>query len=167
MASRLRLDGHRGRDDGDVAAGGRVWKSGVGGACAQRDWEHRHLHVQYLTEFGDVGSGVFYARSARARTSVCLHPGDHGGHDPVGGAGREAVGTKLPPGLAAIGASMLSWALVVPGMAQSWYVGPIAKITGDIGFEMAFVLTGLLYLPLRWVEIKARGGALTDEMCVT
>ncbi|KAK1782491.1 purine-cytosine permease [Copromyces sp. CBS 386.78] len=68
------------------------------------------------------------------------------------------VGRKLPLGLAAIGASVLSWALVVPGMAQSWYVGPIAKRTGDIGFEAAFVVTGLLYLPSRWLEIKIRGG---------
>lgn len=68
------------------------------------------------------------------------------------------MGRKLPPGLAAIGASVLSWALVVPGMAQSWYVGPIAKKTGDIGCEVAFVVTGLLYLPLRWAEIKIRGG---------
>ncbi|KAK3487761.1 permease for cytosine/purines, uracil, thiamine, allantoin-domain-containing protein [Neurospora hispaniola] len=67
------------------------------------------------------------------------------------------VGRELPPGLAALGASMLSWALVVPGMAQSWYVGPIAKSTGDIGVEVAFVLTGLFYLPLRWLEIKIRG----------
>lgn len=67
------------------------------------------------------------------------------------------VGRELPPGLAALGASMLSWALVVPGMAQSWYVGPIAKSTGDIGVEVAFVLTGLFYLPFRWLEIKIRG----------
>ncbi|KAJ4408184.1 hypothetical protein N0V85_004279 [Neurospora sp. IMI 360204] len=68
------------------------------------------------------------------------------------------VGRKLPPGLAALSASILSWALVVPGMAQSWYVGPIGKRTGDIGVELAFVVTGLLYLPLRWLEIKIRGG---------
>ncbi|KAK3954629.1 purine-cytosine permease [Pseudoneurospora amorphoporcata] len=45
------------------------------------------------------------------------------------------VGRKLPLGLAAIGASVLSWALVA-----------------------AFVVTGLLYLPSRWLEIKIRGG---------
>lgn len=68
------------------------------------------------------------------------------------------VGRKLPLGFAAIGASLLSWGMVIPGMAQSWYVGPIAKKTGDVGFGAAFVVTGLLYLPLRWLETKVRGG---------
>ncbi|KAL2267664.1 hypothetical protein VTJ83DRAFT_4941 [Remersonia thermophila] len=68
------------------------------------------------------------------------------------------VGRKLPPGLAAVGASLLSMGLVVPGMAAPWYTGPIAKVTGDIGFEMAFVVTGIMYLPLRWLEIRWRGG---------
>ncbi|TIA05806.1 cytosine-purine permease [Aureobasidium pullulans] len=60
----------------------------------------------------------------------------------------------LPSGLAALGASLLSFALVVPSMAQVWYTGPIAKTTGDIGFELAFVVTGLLYVPLRYLEIR-------------
>ncbi|CAD0010208.1 unnamed protein product, partial [Aureobasidium pullulans] len=60
----------------------------------------------------------------------------------------------LPSGLAALGASVLSFALVVPSMAQVWYTGPIAKTTGDIGFESAFVVTGLLYVPLRYLEIR-------------
>ncbi|KAK4165860.1 hypothetical protein QBC43DRAFT_332951 [Cladorrhinum sp. PSN259] len=64
------------------------------------------------------------------------------------------VGRKLPPGIAALGASMVSMALVIPGMAAPWYTGPIAKITGDIGFEMAFIVTGLAYLPFRWLEIN-------------
>lgn len=67
------------------------------------------------------------------------------------------VGSKLPPGLAAVGASLVSLALVVPGMAAPWYTGPIAKRTGDIGFEMAFVVTAVNYLPLRWLEIRWRG----------
>jgi purine-cytosine permease-like protein len=67
------------------------------------------------------------------------------------------VGRMLPSGLAAIGASLLSFGLVVPGMAEVWYTGPIAETTGDIGFELAFVLTGLFYLPLRWLEIRIRG----------
>ncbi|KAK3398216.1 permease for cytosine/purines, uracil, thiamine, allantoin-domain-containing protein [Sordaria brevicollis] len=73
------------------------------------------------------------------------------------------VGRKLPPGLAAIGASLLSWALVVPGIAQSWYVGPIASIIGNIGFEAAFIVTGSLYLPLRWLELEIRGSDRTYE----
>jgi len=67
------------------------------------------------------------------------------------------VGRKLPTGLAAIGASILSFGLIVPGMAEVWYTGPIAETTGDIGFELAFVVTAILYLPLRWLEIKVRG----------
>jgi len=67
------------------------------------------------------------------------------------------VGRKLPLGVAALGASICSMTLVVPGMAAPWYTGPIAKTTGDIGFEMGFAVTVLCYLLFRWVEIKARG----------
>jgi purine-cytosine permease-like protein len=67
------------------------------------------------------------------------------------------VGRKLPPGLAAMGASLASLGLVIPGMAAPWYTGPIAKVTGDIGFEMAFVVTALVYFPLRSLETRWRG----------
>lgn len=67
------------------------------------------------------------------------------------------VGRKLPSGIPALLASLISFALIVPGMAEVWYTGPIAKTTGDIGFEMAFVITGIFYIPLRWLEIKWRG----------
>lgn len=60
----------------------------------------------------------------------------------------------LPSGLAAVGASALSFGLVVPCMAQVWYTGPIAAHTGDIGFEMAFAVTALLYVPFRYLEIR-------------
>ena len=63
----------------------------------------------------------------------------------------------LPTGLAALGASALSFALVIPCMAQVWYSGPIATYTGDIGFEMAFVMTALLYVPFRMIEIRWMG----------
>lgn len=67
------------------------------------------------------------------------------------------VRKKLPSGLAAIGASIISFGLVVPGMDEAWYVGPIAKHTGDIGFEVAFVVTAIFYYPLRRLEIKWQG----------
>ncbi|KAI0022677.1 NCS1 nucleoside transporter [Xylariomycetidae sp. FL0641] len=67
------------------------------------------------------------------------------------------VGRKLPSGLAALAAGALSLAVVIPGVDEVWYVGPIAEHTGDIGFELAFFVTGLLYLPFRWLEIKLRG----------
>jgi purine-cytosine permease-like protein len=66
-------------------------------------------------------------------------------------------GSRLPTGLAAIGASLVSFALVIPAMSEAWYTGPIAEITGDLGFELAFVVTAIAYLPLRWLEIKSRG----------
>jgi purine-cytosine permease-like protein len=67
------------------------------------------------------------------------------------------VRKELPSGVAAIGAAVCSFALVIPSMAQVWYTGPIAQHTGDIGFEMAFVVTVLLYIPFRYAEIKIRG----------
>lgn len=63
----------------------------------------------------------------------------------------------LPWGVAALAAGALSFGLVVPGMAQAWWTGPIAQTTGDIGFEVAFVVSGLLYLPLRWLERRWAG----------
>ncbi|KAL5342475.1 permease for cytosine/purines, uracil, thiamine, allantoin-domain-containing protein [Aspergillus crustosus] len=63
----------------------------------------------------------------------------------------------LPSGLAAVGAMALSFGLIVPCMGQVWFTGPIAETTGDIGFEVALVLAGGLYVPLRWVERKFWG----------
>jgi len=67
------------------------------------------------------------------------------------------VDRKLPSGVAALGASICSMGLVVPGMAAPWYTGPIAKTTGDIGFEMGFAVTTVCYLLFRWIEIRIRG----------
>ena len=64
---------------------------------------------------------------------------------------------KLPPGFAAISAAILSLGLVIPGMAQIWYTGPIAERTGDIGLEFALVVSALLYVPLRFIERKMYG----------
>ncbi|KAL2256108.1 hypothetical protein VTK26DRAFT_2172 [Humicola hyalothermophila] len=64
---------------------------------------------------------------------------------------------SLPWGAAALGSAVLSFGLVIPCMAQVWWTGPIARTTGDIGFEVAFVLTGLLYLPLRTLEKRFSG----------
>lgn len=60
----------------------------------------------------------------------------------------------LPVGVAAVASAVLSFALVVPCMDQVWWTGPIARTTGDIGFEVAFVLSAGLYVPLRWLERK-------------
>ncbi|KAJ4369949.1 hypothetical protein N0V83_005713 [Neocucurbitaria cava] len=64
---------------------------------------------------------------------------------------------KLPPGFAAIGAAVLCFGLVIPSMSQTWFTGPIAEHTGDIGFEIAIVLSALLYVPLRYLEKKVWG----------
>ncbi|KAF8157054.1 NCS cytosine-purine permease [Crassisporium funariophilum] len=67
------------------------------------------------------------------------------------------VPKRLPSGIAAIAAGVASFGLVIPSMHQVWFTGPIAHATGDIGFEVAFAVTAVLYLPFRWAEIKWRG----------
>ena len=67
------------------------------------------------------------------------------------------VPSQLPTGAAALGACALSFALVIPSMSQVWYTGPIARKTGDIGFEVAIAPTALLYIPLRKLEKHWRG----------
>ncbi|KAF4120870.1 Purine-cytosine permease or related protein [Geosmithia morbida] len=63
----------------------------------------------------------------------------------------------LPPGIAAIAASVVCFGLVIPTMEQVWWVGPIAETTGDLGFEVAFLLAGLLYVPFRTLEKRIGG----------
>ncbi|PPQ78416.1 hypothetical protein CVT25_011891 [Psilocybe cyanescens] len=67
------------------------------------------------------------------------------------------VPKRLPSGLAAIAAGVASFGVVIPSMHQVWFVGPIARSTGDIGFEVAFAATVILYFPFRWFEIRWRG----------
>ena len=67
----------------------------------------------------------------------------------------------LPSGIPAIVALLVPFALVIPSMDQTWYIGPVAKRTGDLGFEFALVLTPFIYYPLRKIEIsKFRNGRL-------
>jgi purine-cytosine permease-like protein len=63
---------------------------------------------------------------------------------------------RLPSGIAAVGAGVCSFGLVVPCMEQAWFVGPIARSTGDIGFEVAFALSAILYIPFRALELRIR-----------
>ncbi|KIM74151.1 hypothetical protein PILCRDRAFT_828567 [Piloderma croceum F 1598] len=63
---------------------------------------------------------------------------------------------KLPTGVAALAAGIASVSLIVLCMDQAWFVGPIAETTGDIGFEVAFCMSGILYVPFRWLEIRLR-----------
>ncbi|KAI1088058.1 permease for cytosine/purines, uracil, thiamine, allantoin-domain-containing protein [Rostrohypoxylon terebratum] len=67
------------------------------------------------------------------------------------------VASQLPWGIAALTASALSFSLVIPSMSQVWFEGPIAKKSGDIGFEMAFAVTAVLYIPFRLIEKRLSG----------
>lgn len=67
------------------------------------------------------------------------------------------VASKLPTGVAAIAAGIICYGLVVPCMAQVWYTGPIAEKTGDIGFEVAFLLSSSFYVPFRYLEKRLTG----------
>lgn len=60
-------------------------------------------------------------------------------------------------GIPALAAGLLSLALIVPSMEQVWFTGPIAKHTGDIGFEVAFAIAALLYWPLRKLDLRFGG----------
>ena len=42
-------------------------------------------------------------------------------------------------------------------MAAVWFEGPWGKVAGDLGFEMGFVVTGICYIPFRWIEINKFG----------
>lgn len=68
---------------------------------------------------------------------------------------------KLPFGLAANFAFCVGIAGAVVGMGQVWYVGPIAKKVGaygaDLGIELAFLFSGIVFPPLRYLELKRFG----------
>lgn len=68
---------------------------------------------------------------------------------------------KLPLGTAAFIAFAVGWAGAVLCMAQVWYYGPIALLVGTYGADMGnyvgFAWTGLVYPPLRMLEIKRFG----------
>ncbi|PNY24594.1 Purine-cytosine permease FCY22 [Tolypocladium capitatum] len=68
-----------------------------------------------------------------------------------------STASRLPLGLAAIASGVACFGLVVPCMDQVWWTGPIAETTGDIGFEVAFVLASLAYVPLRYLEKRLTG----------
>ena len=67
------------------------------------------------------------------------------------------VPKRLPSGIAAGAAGILSFGVVIPFMNKGWFMGTIARTTGDVGFEVAFTISGLLYFFLRSIEILCRG----------
>jgi purine-cytosine permease-like protein len=64
--------------------------------------------------------------------------------------------SKLPLGLAGLGAfliGVIGWCL---GMYETWFTGPLAKMIGDggdIANELTFAFTLLAYIPLRHLEL--------------
>lgn len=60
----------------------------------------------------------------------------------------------LPSGIPGLIALIVPFGIVIPSMDQVWFLGPIAKTTGDLGFEFALVISPFIYYPLRKLEIK-------------
>ncbi|BFZ64788.1 Purine-cytosine permease fcy21 [Saitoella coloradoensis] len=64
--------------------------------------------------------------------------------------------SKLPVGVAAVGAFCVGVAGFVIGMDQVWFVGPVGKgigaFGGDVGFELAAAFAGVTYPVARMVE---------------
>jgi purine-cytosine permease-like protein len=72
------------------------------------------------------------------------------------------VPSKLPMGAAAVLALLVGYlAGGVTGMAQVWYVGPIAlkfgPFGGDVGVFLSAAFTLVVYPPARWYERKVTG----------
>ena len=70
--------------------------------------------------------------------------------------------SALPVGFAAFGATCAGAAGAVIGMAQVWWIGPVAKAIepkfgADIGFELAFAFAGITYPFFRYLELKFAG----------
>jgi Purine-cytosine permease and related proteins len=72
-----------------------------------------------------------------------------------------ADSSKLPVGIAALAAFLVGWAGAIVSMDQVWYVGPIAQMVGaygsDLGIWVGISWAGLVYPPLRWLELRRFG----------
>jgi purine-cytosine permease-like protein len=68
---------------------------------------------------------------------------------------------RLPLGLAALGAGCCGAVGAITGLAQVWWVGPIAAKFGPFGGDLSWILcvvfTAVPYLPMRWAELKYVG----------
>ncbi|ORY18254.1 permease for cytosine/purines, uracil, thiamine, allantoin-domain-containing protein [Clohesyomyces aquaticus] len=68
---------------------------------------------------------------------------------------------RLPVGIAAglaFGLGVIAW---VMGMVETWYVGPLGKLIGasggDIANEFTFLVTAVIFIPARFVELSVIG----------
>ncbi|KAJ5880782.1 uncharacterized protein N7473_011835 [Penicillium subrubescens] len=68
---------------------------------------------------------------------------------------------RLPMGIGASVAFALGVIAWVVGMDETWFIGPLAKLIGDYGGDVAneftFVVTALSYIPARYLELKYFG----------
>ena len=66
---------------------------------------------------------------------------------------------QMPVGAAALAAFLIGWLGAILGMAQIYFVGPLAKLGGyaDIGMWVGVGFTMVSYAPLRWLEVKKFG----------
>jgi purine-cytosine permease-like protein len=68
---------------------------------------------------------------------------------------------RLPIGIAALAAFCVGWVGAILCMAQLYFIGPIARLVGEYGADMGnyvgFAWAGLIYPPLRYLELKKFG----------
>jgi len=75
--------------------------------------------------------------------------------------------SQLPVGWAGCSAFILGLVGAIFGMSEAWHQGPLAKLIGsndiingrmahfaDIGNEVCFVVTVLVFIPVRWLELR-------------
>ncbi|KAF4582430.1 hypothetical protein EYR38_002550 [Pleurotus pulmonarius] len=74
--------------------------------------------------------------------------------------------SRLPIGAAALFSGLAAFGIAVVCMDQVWFVGPAAKTTGDIGFEVAVVAAGLLYAATRALEVRKWEHVHSPHTCV-
>ena len=68
---------------------------------------------------------------------------------------------RLPVGIAALIAFLVGWMGPIVGMYQVWWTGPIARRLGDhggdLGIWLGVAFSGIVYPPLRYLELKKIG----------
>ena len=68
---------------------------------------------------------------------------------------------RLPVGIAAAVAFCLGIIAWCMGMDETWFIGPLAKVIGesggDVANELTFVVTAVTYAPARYMELKYFG----------